>query len=66
MVTPRDGALIIGATQDFLTGVYLLTQKDRFFTYEHATALASSILASKESFLKIDFPPPAIVYVSHF
>jgi DNA-directed RNA polymerase III subunit RPC1 len=31
LVTPRNGELLIAATQDFLTGGYLLTQKDAFF-----------------------------------
>ena len=31
LVTPRNGELMIAATQDFLTGAYLLTQKDMFF-----------------------------------
>jgi hypothetical protein len=31
LVTPRNGELLIAATQDFLTGGYLLTQKDSFF-----------------------------------
>ena len=31
LVTPRNGELMIGATQDFLTGAYLITQKDQFF-----------------------------------
>lgn len=63
LVTPRHGALIIGATQDFLTGSYLLTQKDQFFDKEHTCALITSILAGKEASYKIDLPPPAIVKV---
>lgn len=31
LVTPRNGELLIAATQDFLTGGYLITQKDAFF-----------------------------------
>ncbi|XP_050732253.1 DNA-directed RNA polymerase III subunit RPC1-like [Eriocheir sinensis] len=61
LVTPRHGALIVGATQDFLTGSYLLTQKDVFFDKEHACALISSILAGKEAAYKVDLPPPAIL-----
>ncbi|XP_064097530.1 DNA-directed RNA polymerase III subunit RPC1-like [Macrobrachium nipponense] len=61
LVTPRHGALIIGATQDFLTGSYLLTQKDQFFDKEHTCALITSILAGKETTYKIDLPPPAIM-----
>ncbi|KAK3856179.1 hypothetical protein Pcinc_031683 [Petrolisthes cinctipes] len=61
LVTPRHGALIVGATQDFLTGSYLLTQKDQFFDKEHACALVNSILAGKEASYKITLPPPAIM-----
>ncbi|XP_076056979.1 RNA polymerase III subunit A [Oratosquilla oratoria] len=61
LVTPRHGALIIGATQDFLTGSYLLTQKDQFFDYEHACQLIGSILAGKEASYRINLPPPAIM-----
>ncbi|ROT82447.1 putative DNA-directed RNA polymerase III subunit RPC1 [Penaeus vannamei] len=63
LVTPRHGALIIGATQDFITGSYLLTQKDQFFDKEHTCALVASILAGKESDYKVDLPPPAIMKV---
>lgn len=62
-MTPRHGALIVGATQDFLTGSYLLTQKDKFFDKEHACALVNSILAGKEAAYKIALPPPAIMKV---
>ncbi|KAB7495389.1 DNA-directed RNA polymerase III subunit RPC1 [Armadillidium nasatum] len=61
LVTPRNGDLIIGATQDFLTGAYLLTQKDQFFDKEHTMMLISSILEGKEASIRIDLPPPAIV-----
>ncbi|KAK8379693.1 hypothetical protein O3P69_019586 [Scylla paramamosain] len=61
LITPRHGALIVGATQDFLTGSYLLTQKDVFFDREHACHLISSILAGKETSYKIELPPPAIL-----
>ncbi|XP_037787697.1 DNA-directed RNA polymerase III subunit RPC1-like [Penaeus monodon] len=61
LVTPRHGALIIGATQDFITGSYLLTQKDQFFDKEHTCALVASILAGKEADYKVDLPPPAIM-----
>ncbi|MCL4133658.1 UNVERIFIED_CONTAM: hypothetical protein GTU68_021185, partial [Idotea baltica] len=61
LVTPRHGALIIGATQDFLTGSYLLTQRDQFFDKEKTMSLISSILAGKEGAYRIDLPKPAIV-----
>ncbi|XP_042221179.1 DNA-directed RNA polymerase III subunit RPC1-like [Homarus americanus] len=61
LVTPRHGALIIGATQDFLTGSYLLTQKDQFFDKEYTCGLITSILAGKEAIYTVDLPPPAIM-----
>ena len=64
LVTPRNGALIVGATQDFLTGSYLLTQRDVFFDFNHACKLAASILSSKEAYFRIDLPPPAIFKVT--
>lgn len=64
MVTPRHGALIIGATQDFLTGSYLLTQRDQFFDKEHTCSLITSILAGKEAVYHVDLPPPAIMKVN--
>ena len=33
LVTPRNGELLIAANQDFITGGYLLTQKDVFFDH---------------------------------
>ncbi|CAL4127007.1 unnamed protein product, partial [Meganyctiphanes norvegica] len=61
LVTPRNGDLIIGCTQDFLTGSYLLTQKNQFFDYEHAMQLIGQILVGKEASYRIDLPPPAIM-----
>jgi len=59
LVTPRNGELIISATQDFLTGAYLLTLKDEFFTRPEAFRLIGWAAASK--FEYIDLPPPAIL-----
>lgn len=61
LVTPRNGDLIIGCTQDFLTGSYLLTQKDQFFDYDHAMQHIVQILVGKEASYRIDLPPPAIM-----
>ena len=33
LVTPRNGEPLVAATQDFLTGAYLLTQKVRAHVY---------------------------------
>jgi DNA-directed RNA polymerase beta' subunit len=64
-VTPRSGELMIGATQDFLTGAYLITQKDHFMTREKFCQLVNSFLVDEDATLKIDIPKPAIVKVSH-
>ena len=61
LVTPRNGELMIAATQDFLTGGYLLTQKDTFFDRGKVCQIISQILAGDEKTMKIDLPPPAII-----
>ena len=61
LVTPRNGELMIAATQDFITGAYLLTQKDAFFDRGKVCQIISQILAGDEKTMKIDLPPPAIV-----
>ncbi|XP_023347954.1 DNA-directed RNA polymerase III subunit RPC1 [Eurytemora carolleeae] len=61
LVTPRNGELMIAATQDFITGGYLLTQKDAFFDRGKVCQIISQILAGEDSNLEIDLPPPAIL-----
>lgn len=58
LCTPRNGELIISATQDFLTGSYLLTNKDEFFTRPEACRIVSWCVASVSELLEL--PPPAI------
>ncbi|CAF0768130.1 unnamed protein product [Didymodactylos carnosus] len=60
LVTPRNGEMIIGATQDFLTGAYLLTQRDVFFDRSKACQLLVWILTNKDEYEKIRLPPPTI------
>ncbi|KAK2176857.1 hypothetical protein NP493_625g00001 [Ridgeia piscesae] len=60
IVTPRNGEPLIAAIQDFITGGYLLTQKDVFFDRSHTCQLISSILAQSDQATHIDLPPPAI------
>lgn len=58
IVTPRSGAPIIAATQDFISASYLVTKKDQFFT--HAELL--QILASmSDAMTHFDIPIPAIL-----
>lgn len=52
---------MIGAIQDFITGAYLLTQKDRFFQKDAASELAVCLLAGQDASMSITLPPPAIM-----
>jgi DNA-directed RNA polymerase III subunit RPC1 len=61
LITPRNGEIIIAATQDFLTGAYLITLKDSFFNRSTACRLVSSICAFEDSNLNIELPIPAIL-----
>lgn len=61
LVTPRNGELLIAATQDFITGGYLLTQRDEFLTREKAMQLATCMLCGPDSNMDIELPPPAIM-----
>jgi DNA-directed RNA polymerase beta' subunit len=54
---------MIAATQDFLTGAYLLTQKDHFLNRAQFCQLINSFIAGKDETLHIDVPPPAILKV---
>jgi len=51
---------LIAATQDFITGAYLLTQKDTFLQLEQAR-LALCLLAGSDASMKVTLPPPAII-----
>lgn len=61
LVTPRNGELLIAATQDFLTGAYLLTKKDTFLSYHKASQLAATLLAGADMHMMINLPKPAIL-----
>uniref|UniRef100_A0A7S3JTW6 DNA-directed RNA polymerase subunit n=1 Tax=Aureoumbra lagunensis TaxID=44058 RepID=A0A7S3JTW6_9STRA len=56
--TPRNGEPLIAATQDFLTAVFLLTQRDIFFNKESFCALA---VYAGDAMERIDIPKPAIL-----
>ena len=60
LVTPRNGEPLIAAIQDFITGAYLLTQKDVFLDRSHMTQLCAAMLAGKDGDMRINLPPPAI------
>ena len=63
IITPRNGEPLIAATQDFITGAYLITQKDLFFNRAQFCQIITRILAGKDVNMRIDIPPPAIVKV---
>lgn len=60
LVTPRNGEPLISAIQDFITGSYLMTQKDTFFDRTKANQLISTILAGTDINTEIELPPPSI------
>uniref|UniRef100_A0A1B0D756 DNA-directed RNA polymerase subunit n=1 Tax=Phlebotomus papatasi TaxID=29031 RepID=A0A1B0D756_PHLPP len=61
LVTPKNGELLIAATQDFITGGYVLTQKDEFLTKERAMQLATCLIAGPDANMTVELPPPAIL-----
>ena len=52
---------MIAATQDFITGGYLLTQKDAFFDRGKACQIITQILSGPDANLRVDLPTPAII-----
>lgn len=56
IVTPRNGEPLIAAIQDFITGGYLITQKDVFFDRARTCQLIAAMLASDDERVKIDLP----------
>ncbi|GIY43094.1 DNA-directed RNA polymerase III subunit RPC1, partial [Caerostris darwini] len=61
LVTPRNGDPLVAAIQDFITGSFLITQKDTFFTKQQAQQVICSILSNEDLLMKIDLPPPAFI-----
>ncbi|XP_035660991.1 DNA-directed RNA polymerase III subunit RPC1-like [Branchiostoma floridae] len=61
LVTPRNGEPLIAAIQDFITGSYLLTQKDTMFDRAKACQIIASMLSGGDRTERIDLPPPAIM-----
>ncbi|KAI6655586.1 DNA-directed RNA polymerase III subunit RPC1 [Oopsacas minuta] len=66
LVTPRNGEPLIAAIQDFITGSYLLTQKDEFFDRAHFIQLICSFLKQDDADLRIDLPKPSIIKPRRF
>ncbi|KAH3669374.1 hypothetical protein OGAPHI_001495 [Ogataea philodendri] len=62
LLTPKSGEPIIAATQDFITGSYLISNKDSF--YDRAT-FAQMLAMMSDGATQIDIPPPAIFKPSY-
>eukprot|EP01064_Diplonema_japonicum_P037086 TRINITY_DN8602_c0_g4_i2.p1 TRINITY_DN8602_c0_g4~~TRINITY_DN8602_c0_g4_i2.p1 ORF type:complete len:1503 (+),score=319.73 TRINITY_DN8602_c0_g4_i2:88-4509(+) len=58
MISARHGEPMIAATQDFLTGGYLLTRKNLFFTRTEISQACSMMF---EPGVIFELPPPAIM-----
>ena len=58
LVTPRNGEPIIAATQDFITGCYLLTRRDTFLNRADFVQACSYM---HDAEFQIDIPPPTII-----
>lgn len=58
LLTPKSGEPIIAATQDFITGSYLISHKDSFFNRATLTQVLSMM---SDANLQFDIPPPAIM-----
>jgi len=58
LLTPKSGEPIIAATQDFITGSYLISHKDSFFNRASLTQLLSMM---SDGNMQFDIPPPAIM-----
>lgn len=58
LVTPKNGEPLVAATQDFLSGSYMLTHKDVFFTRDN---FCQAIVHFTDGKMHIDLPPPTII-----
>lgn len=58
LLTPKSGEPIIAATQDFITGSYLISHKDSFFDRASLVQLLSMM---SDADIQFDIPPPTIV-----
>ena len=58
LITPRNGEVVIAATQDFITASYLVTRKNLFLTRSEFARLCAYLGDAAEP---IELPPPAIL-----
>ena len=61
MVSPRNGEPVIAPIQDFITSVYLMTNRDTFFSKYEVCQIISNLLSTTDCNRKIILPPPAIL-----
>lgn len=57
LLTPKSGEPIIAATQDFITGSYLVSHKDSFFDRASLVQLLSMM---SDADMQFDLPPPSV------
>ncbi|KAK6200929.1 DNA-directed RNA polymerase III subunit C1 [Scheffersomyces amazonensis] len=57
LLTPKSGEPIIAATQDFITGSYLISHKDSFYDRASLVQLLSMM---SDADIQFDLPPPSI------
>lgn len=57
LLTPKSGEPIIAATQDFITGSYLISHKDSFFDRASLVQLLSMM---SDADMQFDIPPPSV------
>lgn len=61
IITPRNGEPLIAATQDFITGAYLLSNKETFLSRSQLSQLISTFLCNEDINKRILIPQPAIL-----
>lgn len=58
LLTPKSGEPIIAATQDFITGSFLISHKDTFF---NRAQLSQLLCMMSDAHLQFDIPAPSIL-----
>ena len=58
LCTPKNGEILVAATQDFLTASYILTARDHFLDRAQVGAL---IAYMGDALMAVDLPTPAII-----
>jgi DNA-directed RNA polymerase III subunit RPC1 len=57
LVTPRNGEIVVAATQDFITGAYLLSKQGMFFTRDQFSRLVAYMAdAAEQVLVQLEFP----------